>query len=356
MSKKYKTAVYVGRFQPIHKAHLETIEKALDKAEQLIIFVGTDNRPGDIKNPFTTSERKSIIEDAIQEHFGEEIRKWEAGPSTSILTRIKIIGCRDYKYNDYNWSSEIYSKALANGATDGKDTLLIGCMKDDTSYYLKMFPQWKFDKIPYLYELDATDIRTEVYETGEVKEFEKYIMKSTKKKVESLLPSYREEYEYYKNYKMNHSFADERIPYNPIHNTTDALVIKSGCVLLVKRKFHPGKNKYALPGGFIDENESIKESVLRELKEETGIRVPPRQLENSIKDYQYFDHPKRSLRGRVITHAFLFDLGYEGGLPSVKEGSDAKGTEWVPMADVMKMEDELFEDHYDIIVQMTSKY
>lgn len=355
MSKKYKTAVYIGRFQPIHRAHLETIEKALDKAEQLIIFVGTDNRPRDIKNPFTTDERRSIIEDAIQEHFGEEIRKWEAGPSTSILTRIKIKGCRDYKYNDYNWSSEIYSKALANGATDGKDTLLMGCMKDDTSYYLKMFPQWTFEKVPYLYNLDATDVRTEVFESGKVDKYKEYLTESTINKVNNSLPSFTEEYQYYKEYKEKHSYKDDKIPYNPIHNTTDALVIKSGCILLVKRKFHPGKNKYALPGGFIDENESIKQSVLRELKEETGIRVPSKELEGSIKEYQYFDHPKRSLRGRVITHAFLFDLGY-GALPSVKEGSDAKGTEWVPRGDVMKMEDELFEDHYDIIVQMTSKY
>jgi len=355
MSKKYKTAVYIGRFQPIHKAHLETVKKALDKAEQLIIFVGTDNRPRTIKNPFSTDERRLIIEDAIQEYFGEEVRKWEAGPSTSILKRVKIVGCRDYKYNNYNWSSEIFSKALANGATDGKDTILIGCMKDESSYYLKMFPQWSFKKVPYLYNLDATDVRTEVYETGNVNEYSEYLESTTIRKIERDLPKFQEEYEYYKKYKVSHSYADESIPYNPIHNTADALVIKSGCVLLVKRKFHPGKNKYALPGGFINEEESIKDSSLRELKEETGLRVPTRELEDKIKNYKYFDHPYRSLRGRVITHVFLYDLGY-GALPRIREGSDAKGAEWVPMADVMKMEDELFEDHYDIIVQMTSKY
>lgn len=355
MSKQYKTAVYIGRFQPIHKAHLETIEKALEKAEQLIIFIGTDNRPKTIKNPFSTDERKLIIQDAIQEHFGEEVRKWEAGPSTSILSRVKFIGCRDYKYNDYNWSSEIYSKALANGATSGKDTLLIGCMKDDTSYYLKMFPQWSFERVPYLYSLDATDIREEVYQTGTLDKYKEYVTPTTLLKLERTLPQFSDEYEYYTRYKKTHSYRDENIPYNPIHNTADALVIKSGCVLLVKRKFHPGKNKYALPGGFINEHESIRDASVRELKEETGIRVPTQELEDKIKNYKYFDHPYRSLRGRVITHVFLYDLGY-GALPEIKEGSDAKGAQWIPMADVMKMEDELFEDHYDIIVQMTSKY
>lgn len=355
MGKKYKTAVYIGRFQPIHKAHLKTIETALEKAQQLIIFVGTDNRPPTIKNPFSTDERKSIIRDAIQEYFGEEVGKWEAGPSTSILTRIKIIGCRDYKYNNFNWSSEIYSKALANGASSDKDTLLIGCMKDDTSYYLQMFPQWTFEKVPYMYELDATDIRTEVFENGEVDEYRQYLQKTTIQKVNAKLPSFAEEYEYYKTYKEKHSFKDDKIPYDPIHNTVDALVIKSGCVLLVKRKFHPGINQYALPGGFIDRYESIEDAAIRELKEETRIRVPARILRDKIKDKQIFDHPERSLRGRVITHVSLFNLGH-GALPDIKEGSDAKGAEWVPMSDVMKMEDQLFEDHYDIICQMTSKY
>ncbi len=347
--------MYIGRFQPIHNAHLKTIETALDQANQLIIFVGTDNRPQTIKNPFTTSERKKIIRDAIQEYFGEEVGKWEAGPSTSITKRIKIVGCRDYKYNNYNWSSEIFSKALASGATSGKDTLLIGCMKDDTSYYLKMFPQWTFEKVPYMYDLNATDVRKEVFEKGKVDKYSKYLQESTIRKVNRSLSKFREEYEYYKAYKDKHSFKDQSISYSPIHNTTDALVIKSGCVLLVKRKFHPGINQYALPGGFIDRYESIEDSSLRELKEETGIRLPTRILRDKIVDRQTFDHPERSLRGRVITHVFLFDLGY-GALPDIKEGSDAKGTEWVPMADVMKMEDELFEDHYDIICQMTSKY
>lgn len=356
MGKQYKTAVYIGRFQPIHKAHLKTIETALEKAEQLIIFVGTDNRPRTIKDPFTTEERKYIIEDSIQEYFGEEVRKWEAGPSTSILTRIKIVGCRDYKYNNYNWSSEIFSKALANGATSNKETLLLGCMKDESSYYLKMFPQWDFERIPYMYNLDATSVREEVYKNGEVDEYDEYLMDTTIKELNSKLPSFQEEFEYYQKYKDNHSFKNENIPYNPIHNTTDTVVVKSGCVLLIKRKFHPGINQYALPGGFLDSNEFIKESAIRELKEETRIKLPKSELEDKIKAYKYFDHPRRSLRGRVITHAFFIDLGY-GPLPSVKKdgSSDTSGAEWVPMADVMKMEDELFEDHYDIIVNMTSK-
>lgn len=356
MGKQYKTAVYIGRFQPIHNAHLETISEALDKSEKLIIFVGTDQRPCNIKNPFSTDERIEIMTTAIKEYFDEPVTEpWSDYPKDSILNRITFLGCRDYLYNNYNWSSEIFSKALANGATSDKKTLLIGCMKDDTSYYLKMFPQWSFERMSYLWKLNSTDIRNEVYETGSVGKYEKYLQPSVISFMENKIPKERrEEYQYYKQYKKDHEYSGD-LPYNPIHNTVDSIVMKSGCLLLVKRKFHPGINQYALPGGFVNESESLEDSMLRELKEETRIAIPKKELRKQIKSSKIFDHPQRSLRGRVITNVYLIDLGY-GALPNVKEGSDARGSEWVPMADVMKMEDTLFEDHYDIIINMTSKY
>lgn len=355
MGNQYKTAVYIGRFQPIHNAHLETISKALDKADKLLLFVGTDQRPTNIKNPFTTSERIEIITKAIKEYFGEPIReKWSDYPPESVMNRIKFIGCRDYMYNNYNWSSEIFSKALAHGATSDKDTLLIGCLKDDTSFYLKMFPQWTFERVPYMWQLNSTDVRNEVYETGSVGKYKEYIQPTTAEYLGMIPKEIREEYQYYKQYKEDHQYQGD-VSYNPIHNTVDAVVIKSGCLLLVKRKFHPGINQYALPGGFVMENLSLEDSMLKELKEETRIKIPKDELRKQIKSSKIFDHPRRSLRGRVITNVYLVDLGY-GALPEIKEGSDASGAEWVPMADVMKMEDLLFEDHYDIIINMTSKY
>lgn len=355
MRKQYKTAVYIGRFQPIHNAHLETIKKALTKADQLLIFVGTDQRPCNIKNPFTTEKRIEIMTKAIKEYFGEPLTEtWSDKPKDSVLNNIKFVGCRDYMYNNYNWSSEIFSKALANGATPDKSTLLIGCFKDDTSYYLKMFPQWAFERMDYLWKLDSTDIRNEVYENGKVDEYKEYVQPSTVEYLNRILKERREEYQYYKSYKRDHCYSGN-VSYNPIHNTVDAVVIKSGCLLLVKRKFHPGINQYALPGGFVMEELSLKDSMLKELKEETRITIPKDELRKNIKSSKIFDHPRRSLRGRVITNVYMIDLGY-GALPSVKEGSDASGAEWVPMADVMKMEDTLFEDHYDIIINMTSKY
>ena len=91
------------------------------------------------------------------------------------------------------------------------------------------------------------------------------------------------------------------------------------------------------------------------MKEETKITVPPHVLKNSVEEVKVFDHPKRSLRGRIITHVHLINLGH-GDLPDVKGGDDVNSAHWLPVADVLQNENQFFEDHYDIIVNMISKY
>ena len=341
----FQTAVYIGRFQPIHRAHLESIRRALDHADRLILFVGSSNRVYTVKNPWTYDERRTLIASALAEYLPD-------GPAA--LDRITVLPLRDYMYNDYKWAAEVYAKATTNGATEDHKTMLVGCDKDDSSYYLKMFPQWHWERIPYLYNLDATDIRQRLFEAGGLEE--DTIQPSTQAFANDWIAApesklLREAYAYYRDYHEKWASA----PFVPVFVTVDSIVLKSGCVLLIKRGFHPGKGRWALPGGFLDPHESIRAAAIRELKEETRIKVPQRALDGNIQDIRVFDHPKRSLRGRTITHVHLIDLGY-GPLPSVKAASDASGAHWVPLADVMQMEHAFFEDHYDIIVNMVSKY
>lgn len=351
----YAFAVYIGRFQPIHRAHLESIAVALDKAAHLLLFVGSSNRLNTVKNPWAFDQRAKLITDAVREYFGEPLNPaWEDRPPPSVMDRIRILPLRDYMYNDYKWASEVHARAVAGGAEEEQRTLLVGCEKDDSSYYLKMFPQWQLERIPYLYNLDATDIRTRMFENGGIDE--DTVQPSTQRFINTWVQGtdsmpLREEYFYYRDYHKKWEDA----PFTPVFITVDAVVIKSGCVLLVKRGFQPGKGRWALPGGFLNPKEPIREAALRELKEETRIKVPKHVLDAQIREVRVFDHPKRSLRGRTITHVHLIDLGY-GPLPSVKADTDASGAHWVPLADAMQMESAFFEDHYDIIVNMVSKY
>jgi bifunctional NMN adenylyltransferase/nudix hydrolase len=119
-------------------------------------------------------------------------------------------------------------------------------------------------------------------------------------------------------------------------------------VLLVRRRAEPGKGLWAFPGGFVDKNENLQSAVIRELHEETRLKLPAPVLRGSIKSREVFDHPERSLRGRTITHAYYFEFP-SGELPPVKGGDDAEHAQWIPISEAMEMEEQFFEDHFHIL-------
>ena len=141
--------------------------------------------------------------------------------------------------------------------------------------------------------------------------------------------------------------------YPRIEHTVDAVVIQSAHVLLIRRRAEPGRGQWALPGGFLNPEERMLDGAIRELREETKIKVPEAVLRGSIKASQPYDDPHRSERGRLITQAFLFQLPDQIELPKVKGSDDADKARWVPLADLKA--DELFEDHYFIIKDMIGK-
>jgi bifunctional NMN adenylyltransferase/nudix hydrolase len=140
----------------------------------------------------------------------------------------------------------------------------------------------------------------------------------------------------------------------PIFVTTDAVVVQSGYVLVVRRKAKPGLGLIALSGGFIKQDETLAEGMLRELKEETRLKVSLPVWRGSIVDSHVFDSPGRSLRGRTITHAYFLQLK-AGKLPSVKGGDDADKAWWMSLADLYTHEDQIYEDHLQIIQHFVSK-
>ncbi len=138
--------------------------------------------------------------------------------------------------------------------------------------------------------------------------------------------------------------------YPVIDHTVDAVVVQSGHILLVKRKAQPGKGLLALPGGYIQEHEKLKDAMLRELREETCISIDDKILSRNIKSTKTFDDPNRSSRGRIITTAFLIELEGKKHLPIVKGADDAEAAFWVPLAELDP--EKLFEDHFAVIMSM----
>jgi len=108
-------------------------------------------------------------------------------------------------------------------------------------------------------------------------------------------------------------------------------------VLLIKRKFPPYENCWAIPGGFVDYIEPLESAALRELQEETGI-------ENIFLEQFYtFGAPGRDPRGRTVSVVY-FALLNPNNL-KIKAQSDAKEAAWFNVKELP----ELAFDHKDIL-------
>lgn len=80
----------------------------------------------------------------------------------------------------------------------------------------------------------------------------------------------------------------------------DILVYREdGAILFVERKFEPFKGQLALPGGFMEEDETVAHAAARELREETAVELS----EDAVYQIGFYDHPKRDPRGRVLSLA-----------------------------------------------------
>jgi len=105
---------------------------------------------------------------------------------------------------------------------------------------------------------------------------------------------------------------------------------------------------WALPGGFLEPRERVLAGAIRELREETGFALSDSELESALRGVAVFDHPDRSIRGLTITHAHYFDLACTQP-PPVAAADDAVAAQWVPLATLRAMEDQCFEDHFQIL-------
>jgi len=334
----YDVAVFIGRFQPFHLGHKSIIDNGLSKAKKILVLIGSANQAPNIRNPWHWLDRAKMI----QMHY----------ENTEFKNRIECAPLEDRTYNDAAWISQV-QEIVAERTMSTDKICLLGHQKDGSSYYLKLFPQWDSMGFPNIPPINATDIR-EGYWGITHEHYEHYLSSEMISYLCSHQKSYhykniKEEFEFCEKYKKQWSIA----PYTPIFSTVDAVVVQSGNILLVERKSFPGRGLWAMPGGFLEPNERILDGVLRELKEETRLKVPEKVLRGSLVARDVFDDPYRSSRGRTITNAFLFKLEDDVVLPKAKGRSDAKQAIWFPIASVKRAM--MFEDHFDIIHNLLAR-
>jgi bifunctional NMN adenylyltransferase/nudix hydrolase len=338
---EFDLLVFIGRFQPFHNEHKRIIDAATALSKKVLILVGSSGKARTIRNPFTFAERR----DMIQHHY-----------SDNLIIRPLF----DKTYNDSAWVKQVQhivsSTALEihndggfhNDGIGNMKIGLIGASKDASSYYLKLFPQYNSVNVDIQTDTNSTDIRKTYFEDGFIVPYN-----NVPENVQDFLNcdfletdtyhSLWEEYNFVKKYKQSWAVA----PYPVKHVTVDAVCEQSGHILLVRRRAAPGKGLWALPGGHLELDETLEEGAIRELKEETKIKVPDAVIRGSIVGSHTFDDPHRSTLGRVVTTAYHIKLRDETKLPKVKGADDADKAKWVPISELR--EEDFFDDHFHIV-------
>jgi len=351
--------VVIGRFQPVHKNHiLDVIAPALaGKQNETLILIGSSNRSRTPKNPFLYSERVELLKIAIKEYSensGVEIANYNFMP------------LNDFVYSDEDWKNQViqkveaYKSAIETYKNETYRVCLYGSEKDQSSYYLRMFPQWEFisgrvtDRT-----FGATKVRELIYLQNE--DWKEMLSPRVSEKVEDWISSEEgkwviREANFYEESRKKREEIKRVSGYEPVFLAVDAICFHRDSVLLIKRNHQPGKGLYSLPGGYIHSNKDPFSSCASRCKEETGVKP----LQEWLFHEKVYANPNRSENGRICTIGFAFNIprstGENGGLDHILMLDSLEDNAiWLPIDRLEELSEQLFEDHYDIIMNAKSK-
>ncbi|QDN84441.1 NUDIX hydrolase (plasmid) [Streptomyces sp. RLB3-6] len=111
-----------------------------------------------------------------------------------------------------------------------------------------------------------------------------------------------------------------------MRHTADVVCIRDGHVLVIQRRWEPYEGQWALPGGHLDSGEASVDAAVRELEEETGVRVTAQALTR----LGLWNAPGRDPRGPYSTTAYVCHV--PAGTTATA-ADDAAAVRWLPLAD-----------------------
>lgn len=109
--------------------------------------------------------------------------------------------------------------------------------------------------------------------------------------------------------------------------TADIIIVSSQRtphILLIQRKYQPFAQMWALPGGFLNPDETLEQTAERELKEETGLNI------TSLEQFKTFSTPERDPRGWTISTVFYKAIPNKDNI-QVQAADDAASAHWFPL-------------------------
>lgn len=332
---RFDWAVCIGRFQLFHTAQLALLREALRIAPRVAVLVGSARQARSPRNPFTYEERVEAMRLALTE---------------DERARITFLPVRD-AWDQERWVRLVREAVERLAGSPNARVVLVGHRKDATGEYLQDFPGWPVHDVGRQGEVHGKALRAVLYASPSL---EAALAALASQVPPSMVDFLRGQLPFLARLRAEWAeLAEEHdkwagSPYPPVFVTVDAVVRVADQVLLIRRGRAPGKGLLAVPGGFIEQRETAYQSAVRELQEETGFELLPSEMRHALKAQRVFDHPDRSQRGRVITHAFYFDFG-ERMLPEIAGSDDAAEARWVPIAELASLEEEFHDDHFHIL-------
>lgn len=329
---RYRLAVCIARLQPPQRRHVEAARALAADHDAVWLVCGGVTQAASVLNPWSFDERCALLALA-----------WPPPLAPVVLP------VADCWYDDARWAGAVRGAVLAQAARAGIDALrldidLVPLERGSTSFYAMCFPDWRVRE-PHV-DLPAFDrtLHERLLGRDPLAAPVASVPAETRAALVATLDDavrreLREEMAFITHYRE----AWHAAPFPPIFVTVDALVTHGDCVLVIRRGRRPGHGLLALPGGFIDPDEALCDSALRELREETGLVLPA----SAATSVRVFDHPQRSLRGRTITHLHRYALDGTQPAPAVQAGDDAAEALWLPFADARPQA--FFEDHYAML-------
>jgi len=333
MSSPYSLAMFVGSFHVLRLADLAVLRQLLDRAPRCLVLVGSAHLPRSIGTPFTWEERADVIRRALAPADGARV----------ILQPLRE------RYDELRTANDVMT-AAASQLRGGAGSVLLACEGDGVEFPV---PEgWA--QLPQDQAGDSTAMLRDLLLAAEAPEAAlDQIAPQVPDATRQFLARWQGTPEQAQMHQEWLQIAGEKkawsvAPYPVVLVTVDAVVRCGVHVLLIRRGRSPGKGLRALPGGFLDPRETVLHAAIRELVEETQIDVPEPEVRSALRGVRVFDHPRRSHRGRVITHAHYFDLGPRA-LPRVLGSDDAAHAEWVPIEALPAMEAQFLDDHFLVL-------
>ena len=323
--------VYIGRFQPIHNGHMAIIEKTtkmMKENDSFTIIIGSADQERTIRNPLTIEERKKTLE------------------ITTEGMPVKIDTINDSPYDYDEWIRQLAAKLFKDYSAFG-NTTIVGM--EGVEEYVKRLNDIVGKDVCKSIVFTEQDTNTNIHST-KIREntdawFNDFFMPT---KVVDYLRSITPDFvDIIKNInKIADDYAKScNVKYNTCFMTVDNVVYTADKVLLIRRK---DNGKYAIPGGFAEPCQTMKQNALRELEEETGLTEKDIvfKKEPILIDAPFRD-PRSSKKVNLISMVYSWNCKNPD---NIKVADDAADAMWVDFKEIENMRaSEFHADHKKII-------